>query len=225
MLVLLVGHLLLYHPAIQRLKGIVDDGTIGRMYYLYSQRLNLGIVRQEENALWSLAPHDVSVALHLIDSSPIQVSAFGQSFLRPDVHDVVFMNILFDDGAIAHVHVSWLDPHKTRKFTLVGSEKMAVFDDMESSEKIRLYDKGATFGTYNKYGDFLNLRFGDIVIPTLEMTEPLVSECTHFIDSVRANRQPLSDGANGVEVVELLYAAQRSLDNAGAPVQVEGVRT
>jgi predicted dehydrogenase len=220
--VLMVGHLLLYHPAVRSLKEYVSSGDLGRIHYIYSHRLNLGMVRRDENAMWSLAPHDISVALYLLDQSPQAVSAQGRAFLRPGVHDLVFLTMYFPDGALAHCHVSWLDPHKVRRFTVVGSQKMAVFDDMEPREKIRLYDAGVDFPEVG-YGDLLTLRFGDVHIPRLNMQEPLRLECQHFLDCIQHGRQPLSDGRNGVDVLRVLAAAQRSLDQDGQPVALAEV--
>jgi len=220
--ILMVGHLLMYHPAIKLIKSFIDKQDVGDIYYLYSQRLNLGTVRKDENALWSLAPHDIAVALHLIGKQPLSVAAVGQCYLRPGVQDVVFVTIIFEGGIAAHSHVSWLDPHKTRKFTVVGSKKMVVFDDMESSEKVRLYDKGADLAAgYKKYGDDLTLRFGDILMPSLNMLEPLALECRHFIDCIQTGRRPLTDGQSGLEVLRILQAAQTSLDNGGRPVELK----
>ena len=162
----MVGHLLLYHPAVRHLKGMVERGELGDLLYLYSQRVNLGKVRRDENALWSFAPHDLSVILHLLGAEPVDVVARGSAFLQPSVEDVVFVDLRFPGGKLAHVHVSWLDPHKLRKFTVVGSRKMVVFDDMEASEKIRVYDKGVDRGgAVVSYGDALTVRSGDILIP------------------------------------------------------------
>ncbi len=227
--VLMVGHLLEYHPAVEYLLDLVKRGEIGELRYLYSQRLNLGQVRTDENALWSLAPHDISVANLLLGGNPQSVTASGQAFLRPGVHDVVFLTISYPNGRLAHVHVSWLDPHKTRQITLVGSKQMAVFDDMAPSEKLRLYDKGFDWQTAdglpsaNFSADAetaLKVRFGDVTIPHLPTTEPLLLECQHFVDSIHNGTQPRSDGLDGLQVVQVLEAAQQSLEQGGTPVQI-----
>jgi predicted dehydrogenase len=221
--ILMVGHLLLYHPAVQYMRKMVQSGDLGDLYYVYSQRVNLGKVRRDENALWSFAPHDLSVILHLIDQEPIDVVARGSAFLQGKVEDVVFVDLRFPDGKMAHVHVSWLDPHKLRKFTVVGSRKMVVFDDMEASEKIRVYDKGVDRGPeVVSYGDALTVRSGDILIPKISLQEPLTLECRHFVDCVRERKTPLTDGASGLRVVKVLAAAQASLEAGGAPVAVNG---
>lgn len=219
--ILMVGHLLLYHPAIQKLKTYIREGALGDIQYIYSTRVNLGQVRAEENALWSLTSHDISVAMYFTENKPYQVQATGKSYIRSHIQDVVFVNLNFKNNVIAHIHASWLDPHKMRKFTIVGSKKMAVFDDMESSEKIRIYDKGFDWqkntGTYET---FLTLREGDIHIPKIDMVEPLKLECQHFIDCINRNRQPLSDGNNGLEVLEVLNAAHNSLIKNGKAVKI-----
>jgi predicted dehydrogenase len=219
---LMVGHLLLFHPAVTLLKQLVDAGELGGIYYLYSQRLNLGIVRRDENALWSLAPHDISVALYLLGQHPTSVAARGASYLQTQaaVEDVVFANVAFPGGAMLNLHVSWLDPHKIRRITVVGSRKMAVFDDSESTEKLRVYDKGVERPRYESYGDLLTLRYGDIHIPHVPMVEPLRLECEHFVDCVANDKPPLTDGESGVAVVEVLEAAEASLKHGGSPVPI-----
>ena len=220
--ILMVGHLLLYHPAVQYMKKMVTDGALGDLLYVYCQRVNLGKVRKDENALWSFAPHDLSVILHLLDAEPLDVVARGSAFLQPGIEDVVFVDLRFPGGKLAHVHVSWLDPHKLRKFTVVGSQKMVVFDDMEASEKIKIYDKGVDrAGEIVSYGDALTVRNGDILIPKLSLQEPLKLECTHFIDCVRERKTPLTDGLGGLRVVKVLDAAQKSLKAGGAPVAIQ----
>jgi predicted dehydrogenase len=218
--ILMVGHLLLFHPAVRYLKDLVARGELGDLHYLYSQRVNLGKVRRDENALWSFAPHDLSVILHLLEAEPLDVVARGSAFVQPGVEDVVFVDLRFPGGRMAHVHVSWLDPHKIRKFTVVGSRKMVVFDDMEASEKIRVYDKGVDTGKVVGWGDALSVRSGDILIPKIGTQEPLRLECQHFVDCVRERRTPLTDGAHGLSVVRVLAAAQASLEAGGAPVPV-----
>ena len=219
--ILMVGHLLIHHPGVRYLKGMVDRGDLGELYYIYSQRVNLGKVRRDESALWSFAPHDVSVILHLLGMEPIDVVARGSAFLQGNVEDVVFVDLRFPGGKLGHVHVSWLDPHKLRKFTVVGSQKMVVFDDMEASEKIRIYDKGVDrAGQVVSYGDALTVRSGDIVIPRISLQEPLRIECQHFVDCVRERKTPITDGNDGLRVVRVLAAAQASLDQGGAPVSV-----
>jgi len=216
---LMVGHLLEYHPAVGYLKEMIDKGVIGRPYYMYTQRVNLGIVRQDENAWWSLAPHDISIICYLLGSEPVSVAAQGQCYLQKNIEDVVFATIKFADGKMANVHCSWLDPHKIRKMTVVGSEKMVTFDDMEATEKIRMYDKAAAVKVdTNTYAEIVSLRFGDIVIPKVPGGEPLALECSHFVESVLDNKPVRSDGADGLRVVRVLEAGQKSLKSKGEPV-------
>jgi predicted dehydrogenase len=218
---LMVGHLLEYHPAVNYMKDMISKGAVGQPLYLYFQRVNLGIVRTTENAWWSLAPHDVSVACYLFGSQPVSVSASGQAYLQKGIEDVVFANLKFADGRMAHIHVSWLDPHKIRKVTLVGSQKMVVFDDMDASEKIRVYDKGADVKqSVESYVEAITLRTGDILIPQVAGGEPLAMECKHFIDCVANNKCPRSDGADGLRVVKVLEAGGKSLARGGEPVNL-----
>ncbi|MGZ3534636.1 MAG: Gfo/Idh/MocA family protein, partial [Thermodesulfobacteriota bacterium] len=171
--ILMVGHLLIYHPVVDRLKDMVASGELGKIYYIYTQRVNLGVIRQDENALLSFAPHDVSVILYLLDEEPVMVTGCGESYIQKGIEDVAFLGLQFSDGKMANIHLSWLDPHKLRKITIVGSKKMVVFDDMEVSEKLKVYDKGVKNLSYDTYGEYLSLRFGDITIPSVKMTEPL----------------------------------------------------
>lgn len=215
--ILMVGHLLEYHAAVNHIKDMIDSGELGDVYYLYSQRLNLGKVRSDENALWSLAPHDISVALYLLDEEPEAVEASGQAFLQSGVEDVAFVTLRFASGRVAHIHVSWLDPHKERRLTVVGTRRMVVFNDMEAQEKIKVYDKGVDRGAteaaeYETYADLLHLREGDIVIPRLPLSEPLALECSEFLEAVRTGIPPRSDGHDGLRVVRTLEAAQAALD-------------
>ncbi len=216
---LMVGHLLEYHPAVEYMKEMIGKGAVGEPLYLYFQRVNLGIVRKAENAWWSLAPHDVSVACYLFDAEPVVVSASGHGYLQEGVEDVVFASLKFADGRMAHIHVSWLDPHKVRKVTLVGSQKMVVFDDMEAAEKVRVYDKGAYVRkTVDSYVEAITLRMGDILIPKIPSGEPLRAECQHFVDCILKDTAPRSDGADGLRVVKVLAAGSASLGKGGEPV-------
>ncbi len=219
--VLMVGHLLEYHPVVNRLQQMVQREELGRLHYLYTQRVNLGTVRADENALWNFAPHDISVIMFLLGAAPTDVAARGPCYLQKGVEDVVFLSMNFDGRAMAHVHVSWLDPHKIRKLTLVGDRKMAVFDDLEANEKLRVYDKGAQVSQdYNTFAEYVGLRFGDITMPYIKVGEPLQIECRHFLECVRTRSRPLSDGVDGLRVVRVLDAAQRSLRQNGEPVRL-----
>jgi predicted dehydrogenase len=218
-LALMVDHLLVYHPGVQRLKALVDEGTLGQVFYLYGNRQNLGIVRPDENALWSLGPHDISVMLYLVGERPVEVMANGRSYLQPDVEDVVFGQILFPSGVLGHLHLSWLDPHKMRKLTVIGSDKMAVFDDMETERKVTVYDKGPVPRT-ETYGEYIQVRSGDIHIPKIPGDEPLRLVCEHFARCVADGIRPLADGHAGLVVVEVLEAMSESLRDAGRPVRL-----
>ncbi|MFH1684305.1 MAG: Gfo/Idh/MocA family oxidoreductase [Candidatus Margulisiibacteriota bacterium] len=213
---LMVGHLLLYHPAVIELKRLIEKGELGDIYYIYTQRLNLGTIRSTENVVWSLAPHDLSVILHLMQKSPQRLSALGSSFVRAGIEDVAFLNLRFASGEVGHVHVSWLDPAKTRKTIVVGSKKMAVFDEIAGRNNLTLYDKGVDLKPdFKSYGEFLSLRFGEGQTLKISAEEPLLRECRHFIDCARDDKEPLSNGENGVAVLRLLAAAERSLRNGG----------
>ncbi|HEX9704052.1 MAG TPA: Gfo/Idh/MocA family oxidoreductase [Gemmatimonadales bacterium] len=213
------GHLLLFHPAVERLRELVRGGEFGRIYYLYGLRVNLGQVRADENALWSFGPHDVSVALFLLGGSPVRVSAHGHCYLQPGIEDVVFLTMEFGSGVLAHVQLSWLDPHKERRLTVVGAKKMGVFDDMESREKLRIYDKGVDRPPeYRSFGESLAIREGDIFIPRIPNVEPLAAELGHFVRVARHEEAPRSGAEDGVQVVRVLEAASRSLASGGEPV-------
>jgi predicted dehydrogenase len=207
-LVLMPGHLLLYHPAVNMLKGLVDDGNLGDVLCVYSNRQNLGVIRRHENALLSLGVHDLSVILYLLEEEPAEVWAHGNAFLNEGVEDIVFCYLRFPSGKIAHMHLSWLDPHKMRKITVVGREKMVVFDDMELERKVTIYDKApwhpsATWGEWQT-------RSGDIFSPKVQNDEPLRLECTHFLDLVAGKgdrRKPARDGLVVVQALEQLQAS------------------
>jgi predicted dehydrogenase len=219
---LMVGHLLLYHPCMVTMKNYISENELGDIYYIYCQRLNLGKIRRDENVLLSFAPHDIYIILHLLGQNPESVSARGESYLQNGIEDVVFLNMKFRDKKIANIHVSWLDPHKVRRTTVVGSKKMMVFDDMEPREKLRIYDKGfeISSSSYNSYGEFLSLRDGNIFIPDIKIIEPLLLECNHFIECIEKNMTPLSDGNNGLAVIKILDSAQKSLKNGGMQVDL-----
>lgn len=216
---LMVGHLLEYHPAVQLIKQQIDSGALGDIYYMYCQRLNLGVVRSSENAFWSLAPHDISIILYLFNAEPDRIRATGECYLQPDVEDVVFANLHFPDGRMAQIHVSWLDPHKERKMVVVGSKKMLVFDDMQASEKIRIYDKGArTECNGEGITSAINVRHGDIFIPHVSGRQPLDIETQHFVDCILQDTNPRSDGRDGLRVVRVLEQVERQLHGPMAVV-------
>ncbi len=224
---LMVGHTFEYNEAVRALKRYIQTGELGRLYYLYSQRLNFGIVRRDINALWNLAPHDISIILYLLEEMPIAVSAKGVAFLQKGIEDVVFMALHFPKDTIAHVQVSWLDPSKVRRMTLVGSEKMIVYDDV-SDDKIKIFDKGIkkknmneSLGRYDDFGRYQSIKSaGDVVFPKIDFTEPLKTECAHFIECIENNQPLLTDGENGLRVVRILEAASRSMRLNGKNVSV-----
>jgi predicted dehydrogenase len=212
--VLMVGHLLEYHPGVEQLSDLVRSGELGELRYVYSHRLNLGKHRQDENALWSLGAHDVSVILRLAGEEPYECTAVGESYVKAGVEDVVFAFMRFESGLTAHMHLSWLDPHKERRFTVVGSKRMASFDDMELERKLTVYDKGFD-EDYSSYGEYI-ARSGDVFSPRVSNEEPLRIECRHFVDCVRDGREPRSDGEAGLRVVRVLEQLQRSLTESAS---------
>jgi predicted dehydrogenase len=209
-LALMPGHLLLYHPAVRKLKDLIDAGELGEVLCVYGNRQNLGIVRTNENALWSLGVHDLSVILYLLDEEPSEALAHGRDFLTPGVEDVVFCYLRFPSGKIAHMHLSWLDPHKMRKLTVVGSEKMAVFDDMELERKVTVYEK-APWKRTDSYGEW-QTRSGDIFSPKIPTDEPLKLECQAFLRLVAGDgdrRKVAEDGARVVRALDRLTESLR----------------
>jgi len=212
--VLMVGHLLEYHPIIRYLRQMIDSGELGEVQCLYQQRLNLGTIRADENAWWSLAPHDISVANRLLGAAPISVQCRGQNIVSPNVADVVYAVLEYPGGKLAHVHVSWLDPQKARKLVLVGSRKMAIFDDA-ADPKLIVQDKG-----FERNGSIVTLKQGATTTPKIDGGEPLALEAQHFIDCMRNGNRPLSDGVAGAHVVSVLEYGQRSMDLGGAVVAI-----
>jgi predicted dehydrogenase len=203
---------------VRRLKELADSGELGTIRYIYGNRLNLGKLRPDENALWSLGAHDVSVLLHLAEEEPNHLHAFGESYMKRPVEDVVFCYLRFPSGLMAHLHLSWLDPHKERRFTIVGSEKMATFDDMELEQKLVIYDKGFD-QDYSSYGEYI-ARSGDVWSPRISNEEPLRIECRHFAECVRDGATPISDGRSGLRVVRVLEGLQESLDRSARAAAV-----
>lgn len=210
--ILMVGHLLEYHPGLVRLKELVDDGELGELRYAYTQRLNLGKVRSDENTLWSLGPHDISTLISIAGGAPTQLQAHGQCYMQPDIEDVVFAFMNFPGGVAAHMHLSWLDPHKERRITVVGSERMATFDDMRAEGKLSVYDKGFD-QDFSSYGEYI-ARSGDIRQPHISNEEPLRVECRHFVECVAQGRRPRTDEQSGLRVVQVLAGLQDQLDAA-----------
>ena len=226
--ILFVGHTFLFNPAVRRLHELVQGGEIGRLLYAHTARTGLGPIRQDVNALWDLAPHDLAILFHLFAQEPVSVSARGQSFLQENVEDVVFAQLAFDGGAIAGIHVSWLDPYKVRRVTAVGDRKMVVFDDIAVDEKLRVFDKGASYEAVSEsargteFGEYRALiRDGDITIPKLASQEPLKQQVAEFARCCETGDRPLTDGVAGRLVVAVLEAATESLRRDGAPVEIE----
>ncbi|MFN8176558.1 MAG: Gfo/Idh/MocA family oxidoreductase [bacterium] len=221
--ILMTGHTFIYNAAVRLIRDLVKSGEIGEVLYIYSSRVNLGQVRKDVNALWNVAPHDISITNFVLGEAPRTARAMGRAFLQPDIEDVVFAVFEYPSGTIAHVHSSWLDPSKVRRTTFVGSKKMVVYDDVESEGKVKIYDKGVRrAGPDGEYGEFqLKLHSGDIHIPKITFTEPLADECAHFVECVRTRAVPRTDGRSGLEVVAALAAAQKSMASGGGPVDVE----
>jgi predicted dehydrogenase len=220
-LVLMVGHTFEFNPAVRAMKEYVDSGEIGDVLYLHSQRLNLGRIQNDINAFWSIGPHDVSIANYLLGASPEWVAARGARYLNETVEDVMFVTAGYPNGVLAHMHVSWLDPSKTRRTTVVGSKKMLVYDDMDADARLKVFDKGADRLDADSYGAWqYRLRDGAMHVPSLPMMEPLSTELSHFIECVESGRRPLVDGWNGVRTVAVLEAVDASLREGGAQVEV-----
>jgi len=222
--VLMVGHTFIYNPAFCELKRLASSGDLGGIYYLHFSRTGLGPIRKDVNVMWDLAPHDLSMLLHLVEEMPVRVSARGQSYLQEGIEDVVFMTLDLPNGVLAGVHASWLDPYKIREVTVVGSKKMAVFDDVEKLETLKIFDKGVERSgekIYAGYGEFqLSVRDGDIRIPKIEPGEPLKNQCKHFLECITKRKEPITGGEEGLKVVQILEAAQKSLGSNGVPISV-----
>jgi predicted dehydrogenase len=224
--ILMVGHTFVYNPAVELLASLVRDGALGRIYYLRATRVNLGLFQRDVNVLWDLAPHDLSILETVLGQNPERIRAWGQAFVHPDQVDVASLNLGYAGGLTALTHVSWLDPCKIRRVTVVGDQKMAVYDDLEPLDKIKIYDRGVERPPYaESFGEFqLSYRYGDVHAPRLRWTEPLRRECAHFIACARDGAPPRSDGPSGRRVVALLEAADRSLASGGAEIAMDGER-
>ena len=216
-LILMSGHLMLYHPGVVEMSKMVNSGELGEIYYIHSQRKNLGGFRKTENVLWDLGPHDISIILELIDELPVKVSAQGATYIQKDLdyQDVVHLQLQFDSGKIATIHLSWLDPLKERNVTIVGSKKMMVFNDMLLNDKLKLYDKGV-----ENTGDSPMLRHGETTSIQISHAEPLSEMLIHFLDSIKNKNTPKSDGLSAAKVVSVLEAAQISLINDGIKTSI-----
>src|ERR1700694_1620647 len=217
---LMVGHTFLFNPAVRAIKAYIDSGALGRIRYLYFQRTGLGPIRQDVNALWDLAPHDLSMLRYWLGADPVDLVARGESYLRPGTEDVVFVTLNYPDRVLASVHVSWLDPVKVRRITVVGDRKMIVFDDTHATEKLRIYDHGADYQPREGgFAEFIAaVRDGDIVIPHLEPREPLREELAHFVECIANAKTPLTSASDGVAIVRVLEWAEREL-RSSAPAR------
>jgi predicted dehydrogenase len=225
-LMLMVGHTYEHHPAVNFLHDLINSGELGDVFYVDAARLNLGLFRSDVNVMWDLAPHDICIALKLLGGEPVSVGARGSSCIDPSVCDVAYIDLKFATGTTAHIHVSWLDPCKVRRITIVGSRKMVVYDDVSDSEKIRIYDKGIampeegdTFGAWPPA-----YRYGDVTIPYIPNDEPLKLECSHFLTSIAEGSTPTSDGWSGLRVINVLEAANRSIVNGGQRESLPSVK-
>ncbi|MEO0140042.1 MAG: Gfo/Idh/MocA family oxidoreductase [candidate division WOR-3 bacterium] len=210
-LLLFPGHILLFHPGIQRLKNLLEGGELGRLFYIYSQRTNLGVIRKDENVVWSLAPHDIYISNYLMGTEPVSAAGFGKDFLQDGVEDVAFITLEYPGDRFSHIHVSWLDPKKTRRLTVVCSERMAVLDDMEEEEKLKIYDKGvvARLSPDEIPPGTFHIRYGDIWSPKLDKAEPLHAELSHFLDCIEGRAKPITDGRDGLAVARVLEQISR----------------
>jgi predicted dehydrogenase len=221
--VLMVGHTFMYNPAVEELRRLMVSGALGQLYYIDSVRVNLGLFQPDINVMWDLAPHDLSILSYVLGKHPRRVAAHGGSYVRGHVHDVVYVTLEYADGLLAHLHVSWLNPSKVRRFTLVGDKQMAVYDDVEATEKVRVFNRGVDSPAHTStFGEFqLSYRYGDIVSPHIQWSEPLALECRHFAECIMEGQVPRSNAREGLRVVHILEAADRSLASDGAFVPVE----
>jgi predicted dehydrogenase len=223
--VLMVGHTFMYNPAVEELRRLVQSRALGRLYYIDAVRVNLGLFQPDINVMWDLAPHDLSILDYILGMRPQRVSAHGHAFIRRNVHDLVYLTLEYPDGLLAHVQVSWLNPSKVRRFTVVGDQQMAVYDDVEANEKIRIFNRGVDAPSHTStFSEFqLSYRYGDIVSPHIRWAEPLAVECRHFAEAIMEGSTPRSDARNGLRIVRVLEAADASLaaDGAFMPVSYD----
>lgn len=221
--VLFVGHTFVYNAAVEKMKELLKAGELGEIYYVSSVRVNLGLFQEDINVIWDLAPHDISILNYLFDCEPVTVTTFARSYIQPGIEDVAFLILQYPGGTVAHIQVSWLDPNKIRRTTLVGSKKMLVYDDTSMLEKIRVYDKGVDIQPhYDTFGEFqLAYRFGDIVVPKIKDVEPLKKECSHFMDCAVNGTRPMSSGRAGLSVVKVVERACESAKLGGAPLPLD----
>lgn len=220
---LMVGYTFLYNGGIRKVKSLLDSDDFGEVYYLYATRTNLGPLREDVSAIWDLAPHDISIFDYLLNQVPVQVSAIGARPLRNNREDVGFITLTYANGVVAHIHVSWADPQKVRQVVIVGSRKRIVFDDVNTMEQVRVFEKGVApaEAEANSFGEYSYLvRDGDVISPKIEASEPLKNQCVHFLDVIEGRAAPLSDGTKGLEVARVMAAVEKSLSGHGRPVNV-----
>ncbi len=218
--ILMVGHTFKFNPSVIKLRGLINSGSLGQVYYIYSRRTNLGPLRKDANAIWDLAPHDISIMNFILGKDPLSVSAQGAKYLPHDLEDVAFISLNYPNRILVHIHVSWLDPKKTREIVVVGSKKMAVFDDLNAETPISVYDKSVMKKRfkqdYDSFEEFqMIIKNGNVQTPQVKKQEPLGAECSHFIECIRKNKAPLTDGKDGLEVLKVLVGIHRSLANNG----------
>lgn len=225
--VLMVGHTFEYTAAVNKVKEIIASGELGKILYISCTRVNLGLFQPDINVVWDLAPHDISIILYLMGEVPVSVNSQGKAHFNHEIEDVATTTLNFKNGLIAFIHNSWLDPNKIRRTTIVGSRKMLVYDDIESQEKIKIFDKGVEVPPYyDTFADFqYSYRYGDIYSPRIEDFEPLKKVCDHFIECIKTGRTPLSDGYSGLRVVSILEAANKSLKQNGKAISLQGLKT
>jgi predicted dehydrogenase len=217
----MVGHTFVFSPPVRKVKELIDAGELGEIYFITTQRVNLGLHQKDVSVIWDLAPHDLSILYHWLGEAPASVSVTGRGCIVPSIPDVAFVNLRFPSGVVAEVQVSWLSPVKLRRTIVVGSKKMLIYDDTESVEKVKVYDHGVDFKEPTDFGEFqLSYRTGDIVAPKISGAEPLYLEAQHFVHSARSGEPPLTDGWAGLRVVASLEAAQASLDSGGVETKL-----
>jgi predicted dehydrogenase len=218
----MVGHTFEYTAAVNKIREIINSGELGEIFYITTTRVNLGLFQPDINVIWDLAPHDISIILYILDLEPNWVNAQGKAHYRTEIEDVASLTLNFPNGVIAFIHNSWLDPNKIRRTTIVGSKKMLVYDDIDPQEKIKIYDKGVDAPPYyDTFGEFhFSYRYGDIYSPRIEDYEPLRNQCEHFLECIRKNKRPRSDGYSGLRVVSVLESATQSLKTNGKAVPV-----
>ncbi len=225
-LIIMVDHTFLYTGAVRKIKELVDTGQIGEIYYFDSVRVNLGLFQNDVNVVWDLAPHDLSIMRYIIDKQPVSVSAIGVSHMENSLENIAYLTVFYEDTTFAHFHINWLSPIKVRQILIGGSEKMIVYNDMENTEKIKVYDSGVEMQPGDKdalYKTLIQYRTGDMYAPKLDQAEALKTECQHFVDCIEKGEQPISDGNFGLEIVKILAASQASIEQQGKKIDLDSL--